>query len=142
MVRPAGWSDCGSSPTVLPSRKGGIIGRQKGVTFESKLTGQHGTSSAQSEPNAPQVPFEFTGIPRPQTLPMRNDFAVHQRANISAAEGWDSQKMMQTTRDNLFAPLRRKNRPDGFGIFPTEVAFRVVAACWREFTSGFYAITG
>ena len=39
MVRPAGWSGCGSSPTVLPSRRGGaMIGRQKGVTFESKLT--------------------------------------------------------------------------------------------------------
>ena len=38
MVRPAGWSGCGSSPTVLPSRRGAIIGRQKGVTFESKLT--------------------------------------------------------------------------------------------------------
>ena len=38
MVRPAGWSGCGSSPTVLPSRRGGIIGRLKGATFESKLT--------------------------------------------------------------------------------------------------------
>ena len=39
MVRPAGWSSCGSSPTVLPSRRGrDIIGRQLGVTFESKLT--------------------------------------------------------------------------------------------------------
>ena len=38
MVRPAGWSGCGSSPTVLPSRRGGIIGRQEGVAFESKLT--------------------------------------------------------------------------------------------------------
>ena len=33
-----GWSGCGSSPTVLPSRRGIIIGRQKSVTFESKLT--------------------------------------------------------------------------------------------------------
>ena len=40
MVRPAGWSGCGSSPTVLPSRRGGIIGRLKGATFESKLTGE------------------------------------------------------------------------------------------------------
>ena len=38
MVRPAGWSGCGSSPPVLPSRRGAIIGRQKGITFESKLT--------------------------------------------------------------------------------------------------------
>ena len=38
MVRPASWSGCGSSPTVLPSRRGGIIGRQIRVTFESKLT--------------------------------------------------------------------------------------------------------
>ena len=39
MVRPAGWSSCGSSPTVLPSRRGrDIIGRQLGVTFESELT--------------------------------------------------------------------------------------------------------
>ena len=38
MVRPAGWSGCGSSPTVLPSRRGAIIGRQKGIIFESKLT--------------------------------------------------------------------------------------------------------
>ena len=44
MVRPAGWFGCGSSPTVLPSRRGAIIGRQKGVTFESKLTNR--TSSA------------------------------------------------------------------------------------------------
>ena len=37
MVRPAGWSGCGSSPTVLASRRGGvIIGRKKEVTFESK----------------------------------------------------------------------------------------------------------
>ena len=41
MVRPAGWSGCGSSPTVLASRRGGvIIGRNKEVTFESKLTRQ------------------------------------------------------------------------------------------------------
>ena len=38
MVRRVGWSSCGSSPTVLPSRMGVIIGRQKGVTFEGKLT--------------------------------------------------------------------------------------------------------
>ena len=39
MVRPAGWSGCGSSPTVFPSRRGGvIIGLKIGVTFESKLT--------------------------------------------------------------------------------------------------------
>ena len=37
MVRRVGWSGCGSSPTVLPSRMGVIIGRKK-VTFESKLT--------------------------------------------------------------------------------------------------------
>ena len=47
MVRPAGWSVCGSSPTVLPSRRGGIIGRQKGVTFESKLTFESGIGAAQ-----------------------------------------------------------------------------------------------
>ena len=39
MVRPAGWSGGGASPPVLPSRRGGIIGRQIGVTFKSKLTG-------------------------------------------------------------------------------------------------------
>ena len=38
MVRPAGWSGGGASPPVLPSRRGCIIGRQMGVTFESKLT--------------------------------------------------------------------------------------------------------
>ena len=38
MVRRVGWSGCGSSPTVLPSRMGVIIGWQNGVTFESKLT--------------------------------------------------------------------------------------------------------
>ena len=38
MVRRVGWSGCGSSPTVLPSRMGVIIGWKKGVTFESKLT--------------------------------------------------------------------------------------------------------
>ena len=38
MVRRVGWSGCGSSPTVLPSRMGVIIERQKRVTFESKLT--------------------------------------------------------------------------------------------------------
>ena len=25
MVRPAGWSGCGSTPTVLPSRRGGSL---------------------------------------------------------------------------------------------------------------------
>ena len=43
MVRPAGWSGCGSSPAVLPSRRGGIIGRQNGVTFKSNLTRLIGT---------------------------------------------------------------------------------------------------
>ena len=39
LVRPAGWSGCGSSPTVLPSQRGGVIlGGKRGVTFESKLT--------------------------------------------------------------------------------------------------------
>ena len=32
---------CGSSPAVLPSRRGVIIGRQKRVTFESNLTQRH-----------------------------------------------------------------------------------------------------
>ena len=38
MVRLAGWSGCGFSPTVLPSRRRVIIGQQKRVAFESKLT--------------------------------------------------------------------------------------------------------
>ena len=38
MVRPTGWSGCGSSPTVLPSRRRVIIGRKNGIAFESKLT--------------------------------------------------------------------------------------------------------
>ena len=40
MVRPEGWSGCGSSPTVLLSCRGVIIGRKNRVTFESKLTAQ------------------------------------------------------------------------------------------------------
>ena len=49
MVRPASWSGCGSSPTVLPSRRGGIIGRQIRVTFESKLTVPDAIISAPAE---------------------------------------------------------------------------------------------
>ena len=68
MVRPAGWSSCGSSPTVLPSRRGrDIIGRQLGVTFESKLTVwkpsndlEHALSGPVSEFLVPQS--AFTGI--------------------------------------------------------------------------------
>ena len=46
MVRPAGWSGCGSSPTVFPSRRGGIIiGRLKGAAFESKLTSWGGAAA-------------------------------------------------------------------------------------------------
>ena len=33
MVRPAGWSGCGSSPTVLPSRRGGHYWAAKGGHF-------------------------------------------------------------------------------------------------------------
>ena len=48
MVRRVGWSGCGSSPTVLPSRIGIIIGRQPVVTFESKLT-VHASGSLASQ---------------------------------------------------------------------------------------------
>ena len=59
------------------------------------------------------------------------------RAIESATEGWKAQKMIRPP-ETLSSPLcDTKTGPDGFGIFPVEVAFRVVAAWWREFTSGF-----
>ena len=56
MVRPAGWSGCGSSPTVFPSHRGGIIGRENGVTFESKLAISH-TLEARSRAFSAPIPL-------------------------------------------------------------------------------------
>ena len=65
------------------------------------------------------------------------------RAIESATEGWKAQKTRPPPPETLSSPLcGAKTGPDGFGILPVEVAYRVVAAWWREFTSGFYAITG
>ena len=51
MVRPAGWSGGGSSPPVLPSRKGVIIGRHKWVTFKITLTSDFIFRKNESENN-------------------------------------------------------------------------------------------
>ena len=37
MVRPAGWSGCGSSPTVLPSRRGALLGGKRGSLLKVNL---------------------------------------------------------------------------------------------------------
>ena len=73
MVRPAGWSGCGSSPTVLPSRKGGsLLGGKRGTLL--KVNDQFFKSWAfaifplQSLPDLSTIIPEIWNIPTIQKL--------------------------------------------------------------------------
>ena len=72
MVRPAGWSGCGSSPTVLPSRRGGHYWAAKGVIFESKLTDQDRSNCRREENTDRHVAARVMSTSKPDPLPVRS----------------------------------------------------------------------
>ena len=98
MVRPAGWSGCGSYPTVLSSRSGVIIARQKGVTFENKLA-----VTSSNVGDAPMLPELLDQIPPVQDI-----------GSVTADGAYDTRKCHEAiaARDaSAIIPPRKNAKP-------------------------------